>query len=809
MATNKTSNRKPAGRPNPSVKKPAKKNLKPGKKPKKKRCLFFRIVRGLFLTLFILGLFATVVFGGYVFAIAKSTPTIDVEAILRLSEPSTLYDKDGTYMDTLHSEVNRTVISFDQMPQQLKDAYVSIEDQRFYDHNGIDIRRIAGSVYIDVKRLILRQSGVHGGSTITQQLLKNTILSDEDTKLERKVKEIFLATNLETKLSKDQILTQYLNTIPVGGVYFGVEEGAKYYFGKDAKDLSLIECAYLAGVTQAPTTYNAYTDKNKADPTVYRNRTKTVLSKMKELNKITSDQYNQAISDIDNGKLVFTNAAAQSNNTLKYEYYIDPALSQVREDLKTKYKYTDDEVSKMFANGGLKIYTNMDKTLQDSVQGILDQTTVSAEKQKPNQIVNGTSYAFQASATVVDYKAGKVLAMVGGRGPQVAQGLNRAYDGRRSIGSGTKPLTVYGPAINEKLFTAASIIDDTPYTFSGGYTPHNDGGENDNSGNITLREGLRQSKNIVACKIEDKIGIKTGLLYGEKFGLKYDDSSKNLPGLALGQFTVSSSNPDGGNTYLMASSYGVFGNGGQYSKPKLYSTVKDSTGKTILDADHTEEQIFSEQAAYIMYDMLKGSMGFTGSNAKWGDMPVAGKTGTTSDSKDLWFNGLTPYLSASVWLGYDYPDTMYANSNTAAGVWGQIMAKASQGMSTNTDVEMPSTGLVQKSISKSSGKLATAYSDAFMEYFIEGTEPQSYSDTDVAPQPSTATQPNTTAPPNTPATVSGQPQTQVPENNGNTVNNGNAVNNGNTNNNGNAANNGNATNNGNTTNSGNLPANTR
>lgn len=736
MTTNKTSNKRPVKKPQSTSKSPSKKGIK---KVKKKKSLPRRIFKGIFLTLFLLFLAGSVIFGGYVFAIAKSTPPIDVQSILRLSEPSTLYDKDGTYMDTLHSEVNRTVIDFDQMPLQLKDAYVSIEDQRFYDHNGIDLRRIAGSFYTDVKKIITKQNGLHGGSTITQQLLKNTTLSDENTKFERKIKELCLATDLETKLSKDQILTQYLNTIPVGGVYFGVEEGARYYFNKHAKDLSLIECAYLAGVTQAPTTYNAFTDKNKADPTLYRNRTKNVIGKMKELNKISQDEYTKAVQDIDTGLLVFNNQQVQTNNSLAYESYIDPALSQVREDLKAKYKYTDDEVSKMFANGGLKINTNMNKTLQDSVQEILNETTVAAEKQKPNQYQEGTSvYAFQASATVVDYKSGQVLAMVGGRGTQVAKGLNRAYDGRRSIGSNTKPLTVYGPAINEKVLTAASIIDDSPYTFAGGYTPHNDGGESDFSGNILLREGLRQSKNIVACKVEDKIGIKTGLFYGEKFGLKYDESSKNLPGLALGQFTVSSSNPDGGNTYLLAAAYGVFGNNGSYSKPKLYSTVKDSTGKVILEASHDEEQIFSPQAAYIMYDMLKGSKGFTGTNAQWGDMPVAGKTGTTSDSKDLWFSGLTPYLSASVWLGYDYPDKMSSNSNFAAGVWAKIMAKAHEGLPTNIDVEKPSTGLIEEKVCKDTGKLATAYSNAYTEYFIEGTEPTTYSDYNVPTTPAPA-----------------------------------------------------------------------
>ena len=763
MPTQNNKPRRPVQYPQNAAKKTTNKNIKnykkgnkKYKKTQKKKSLIGRIFKWTFLTMLILFLAVSVVAGGYVFAIIKSTPPLDVETVLRLSEPSSLYDKDSQYIDTIHSEISRTVIDFDQMPQNLKDAYVSIEDQRFYDHKGIDPRRILGSLVTDVKKIFKKQNGLHGGSTITQQLLKNTTLSDESSKLERKIKEIWLANNLESQLSKDQILAQYLNTIPVGGIYFGVQEGAKYYFNKDASQLNLIECAYLAGVTQAPTTYNAFIEKNKKDPTPYLNRTKTVLSKMKELGKITEQDYNTAIADIDAGKLQFNYSQAQVNYSLDYECYIDPTLEQVRNDLKAKYKYTDEEITKMFANGGLQIYTNMDRSLQDATQNILNNTKVNGYTKngtlvKPDAYKPNTeSFEFQASATVVNYKTGEVLAMVGGRGKEVAKGYNRAYYQRRSPGSTTKPLTAYGPAINEKILTAASIIEDTP----GDDIPAINKGSF--LGPIPLREGLRQSKNAVASRVVNKIGKETGLYYGEKFGIKYSNTTKQAEPyqyLALGQFAVNSTDADknevndGSNTYVMSSAYGTFGNNGVYTTPKLYSSVKDSTGKTILEAPHTQEQIFMPSTAYIMYDMLKGSREFTGYNAQFGNIPTAGKTGTTEECKDLWFTGLTPYLSASVWLGYDNNYSMYDNdSNTAALVWAQIMKVAHQGYPDNdkTDVKKPSE-LVECTICTTSGNLPTGGCPTRVEYFVPGTEPTTYcgSGGNSGCSPNTTTQPQT------------------------------------------------------------------
>lgn len=709
------------------------------KKPKKRRILKWIILSMLFicLSVFVVGL-------GYVYAIINTLPPLDVRAVLNLSQPTSIYDGDEVFMDNIHTDIDRNIISYDKIPQHLKDAYTSIEDQRFYEHSGVDLRRIAGSLYTDVRKYfngqINGQSGLHGGSTITQQLLKNTILTNEDFIVERKIKEIWLALKLEEQLNKDQILYQYLNTIPLGGTAYGVDSASNLYFAKSANELNLIECAYIAGITQAPTYYSAYNINNKDNPSVYIDRTKIVLAKMKELGKITEEEYNQAIADLDGGKLTFKKK--KLTYTLEYEWYINPAVSQVRADLKSKYKYTDDEVSKLLANGGLKIYTNMNRPLQDYAQDVLNKTSVEGENE--SKIGNTQTPAFQGSATIVDYKTGKVLVLIGGRGAHDAQSINRGYDELRSIGSSTKPLTVYGPAINEKVMTAASVVDDAPIPESIGklymdgskpYNPQND--DRSYSGLIPIREGMKYSKNVVSVLTEHNLGIETGIAYGEKFGLKYNPKFTGIATLALGQFRNDPANPDGGNTYILSSAFGVFGNKGEYTTPKLYSRVEDSNGKVLLDAEVTKKAIFSEQTAYIMYDMLKGSRSITGPAAQWGDMPVAGKTGTTTNSKDIWFSGLTPYLSGSVWLGYyDNSKSVGSNSNLSAKVWGQIMAKAHEGLEVK-DLEMPD-GIVTVAVCQDSGKLPTDLcgndprgSRIYHDLFISGTEPTTLCETHV------------------------------------------------------------------------------
>lgn len=715
----------------PKSKKPVKpKKPKKSKTTKKSRKLFKGIFLGLlfcFLAIFVVGI-------GYAFAVIKATPPLNVEAVLSLNQPSSVYDSNGDFIDNLQSDEERYVIDSSKIPANLKNAFVSIEDERFYQHDGIDIRRILSSAYLDVKRLITKQKGLNGASTITQQLLKNTILTNDVT-LERKIREAYLAINLEKDLTKDQILTAYLNTIPLGGHEYGVQAASLFYFGKSASDLSLIQCAYIAGVTQAPSYYMAYTASNMKDPTPYINRTLTVLEQMYKLGYINNAQYTKATNEVKNGGLVFK--SNKISYKLNYEWFVYPAVDQVKEDLKAKYNYSDEEVSKLLANGGLKIYTTMDKNLQDFTQNTLNDYKNLGISNKETYDKNGVPL-LQASATIMDYRTGHVLAMVGGRGNQPPQSLNRAYDDLRPIGSSTKPLTVYGPGIDKKIITAATVANDAPIpeeigkkypTSDGPYNPKDSPDEYD--GPMTARDALTHSKNTIAVLTEDKIGLKTGIEYGEKVGLKYNSASKSsIAALALGQFNDAPNDRDGGNTYTLAAAYGTFGNNGVYTKPILYTKVVDSTGKVILDNTTPKQtKVFSPQAAYILYDMLKGPVNeYNATGAKFGDMPVAGKTGTTSNSDDLWFAGLTPYLSAAVWVGYDKPTQLLGSSSGNAVIWGKLMAKANENLPVK-DIEEPS-GIVRMDVCKDSGDIPTPFCSqdirgnrVYSELFIDGTQP--------------------------------------------------------------------------------------
>lgn len=686
------------------------------------------------ITIFSLFILSLVASGGIILAIIQNAPTLDVNQILTLNETSVLYNDKNQFMDVVVTPEQRTVISFNDMPQDLKNAFVSIEDERFYKHNGIDLRRISGVIYIDIKSKLKGQSTLQGASTITQQLLKNTLLSSE-VSLKRKIQEIYLALKLENHLTKDQILEAYMNTIFLGGRANGVEAASAQYFNKKAKDLNLIECAFIAGVTQSPTaSYSAATKKNQS---VYISRTQTVLMKMHENGYISDQQYNDALSDLAN-KLTFQ-FPSTSNSKLNYGWFSLPAIEQVKKDLKLEYHYSDADVNHLLMYGGLKIYTTMDKDAQDNTQSLLNDDSTFGINSKKDK--NG-SLQPQASAVIMDYHSGEVKAIVGGRGDnnQPLMTYNRAASENflRPSGSSIKPLTVYGPAIDSKQLTASTEVEDAPlpdniaqlYGQGGNQYPSNDSREYGIYGaSVTLRNGLMHSLNTVATRIENQIGLKTGAEYAEKFGLNLDSSDKtSIAALSLGQLH------HGVNPFIMAAAYGTFGNNGNYTYAKLYSKVIDRTGKVILENKHKTKRVLSPESSYIMYDLLKGpvSSSGTGPRANFGDMPVRGKTGTSGDQRDLWFCGLTPYYSASVWIGND--DNSVINkisSNTAAGTWAAIMQPIHQNLQPK-DIEIPQ-GVVSSVVCEDSGKLPTSacYSDptgnkTYSELFIDGTVPTDY-----------------------------------------------------------------------------------
>lgn len=681
---------------NRNKQKPKKRSERHTSKGKK----FFKIVS---ITLMFLVLTAIVTVAGYAFAVIKSTEDLNLADITNLSQQSKIFDANNELMDTSMTDEKRNMLESNEIPQSLKDAYMSIEDERFESHQGIDIKRILGAAVFNVKSKLSGSDAMQGGSTLTQQLIKNTVLTNEKS-LDRKIKEAYLAIQLEKQMTKDEILTAYLNTIPLGGLAFGVEASSQRYFAKSASELNLIESAYIAGLTQAPGSYDAFTEKNQEDPSRYIKRVKTVLAKMLEHEKITQAEYDQAISDLDNGKLVFTYTAPV--DSFNYEWFTRAALDQVKEDLIEKLGYTEDEAEKMINKGGLEIHTTMDRELQHEVQAILDDRSNLGVPGSDTLNEFGTP-DLQASAVITDYKNGQVKAIVGGRGKQPGASLNRASGILKSPGSSVKPLTAYGPFIDMKLGTTGSVFDDAPFepalASKYGYKGPNNYG-NTFRGYTTLNVGIAKSLNPIAAKVVDAVGIKNAKAYGEKFGLTYTPESETISALALGEFHKPPT--EGGNPYQMANAFGAFGNEGVVTEGMFYTEVKDSTGKVILKAEPTKTQAVSPQTAYIMYDMLRGPIP---SVAAVPGISTVGKTGTSTDSKDFFFAGLTPYYSASVWVGYDMPKSMSNTSSTktSASVFGKIMRVAHKGLPSTNGIARPSSGIVNVSVCADSGMIPT------------------------------------------------------------------------------------------------------
>ena len=712
------------------------KDRKQKKNSPKNQSKVTKFLKWFFIGVLLLGITAITIVGFYVLSIIRSSPELDVQAIQSLNQPSILYDDQGNFMDNVITREQRYVVKSDEIPDNLKKAFVAIEDERFYEHKGIDIKRIAGVIASNIKGKLSGSNTVQGASTITQQLIKNAVLTNE-VSYERKIKEMYLALELEKHLSKDEILTTYLNTIPMGGYQYGVSAAAQRFFSKNVSDLNLIECAYLGGLTQAPTSYDGLSEINKENPSRYLNRTKSVLFKMHELGYISSEQYNNAINEIDTNGIKFkpNNKLSETN----FEWFTRPTITQVKQDLMNKYKYTQDEVDKLIANGGLKIYTSMDRNLQNNVQKVLDDpNNYKAITNNPNEKNEDDVYKLQASATIIDYKTGHVKALVGGRGEQPAMSHNRAYYDLKSIGSATKPLTVYGPAIDLGLGGAGSVVNDSPLTnkelSSTGYKDQPKNEYNSYRGPLTFREAIKISSNLAAIKVANEVGVSNSIAYGEKLGLVYGPHSRGISTTALGQFQNDPNNPDGGNTYTLASAFGVFGNNGVKTNAKLYTKVLDSHGNVLLDTSTPEEiKIFSPQTSYIVYDMLKDQVeSGSAKPAKFGNIPVAGKTGTTTGDKDYLFAGLTPYYSAAIWIGYDKPREMRTSSGIVTSpIFGKIMGLAHKGLQYK-EVEQPS-GISKIAVCMDSGLKPTSLctqdprgSRVYYDWFINGSAPNQY-----------------------------------------------------------------------------------
>ncbi|NFF61862.1 PBP1A family penicillin-binding protein [Clostridium botulinum] len=713
------------------------------KKTKKKKFKPFKIILISLLSLFII---STIVAGGLVLAVMKTAPDLDIHEIVAASDASKIYDDKGELIDNIITSKKKILVKYDELPKNLVNAFVSIEDERFFEHKGIDFKRIAGAFLIDIKNMLKGNSGLQGASTITQQLIKNTLFETHgntlNDKVRRKVQEWYLAPKLEKEVGKEVIMETYLNTIYLGGRAIGVGAAADQYFGVSINKLDLIQCAFIAGLPQSPSVYYPYSRTSKKDPSKYINRTKTVLSKMKENGYISESQYIEAIAELDTDKFGVTedrslqtlghytiHKPANVDEKYNFEWFTRPVIDNVKKDLKEIYNYSDDEIEKLLVNGNLKIYSTMNKNLQVETQKLIN------EDDKLNSLSQEGKDGLkepQASAVLTDYHTGEIKVIIGGRGEQPALSFNRATNAKVPAGSSIKPLTVYAPAIDSKMATACTVLEDSPLpdTMSKKYSspgtvwqPKNANGVY--SGYLGLRDALKNSVNVFAVKLEDKIGLNTGIKYGEKFGLTFDNIDKHsMAALALGELS------GGTNTFTMANAYGVFGNNGLYSSPRLYTKVVDRNGATILETKTQTTQVLSPESAYIMYDLLKGPVkegtATRINNTYTSQIPLVGKTGTSTKSKNLWFCGLTPYYSGSVWIENKYGQNI--SSSDAAAIFGKIMNKAVENLPV-TDIKMPD-NIVKAEVDRVSGLLPSdlSYKDprgsqVYNELFIKGTVP--------------------------------------------------------------------------------------
>jgi len=698
---------------NSNIKKNSRKNKFSARHPKFMVFLKICIIIALLLCVVGAGVVAAMFFGlfGDDFEISKDDLVIG-------SANSIVLDKNGNEIANLSKEQQRKIISLDDMADYLPKAYIAIEDKRFYDHNGVDWKRTLGAI----GNTLVRGGSSYGGSTITQQLVKN-ITGDKDSSgiagIMRKVKEWAKAYQVERMISKQQILELYLNILFVGGQdIHGVELGAKYYFNKSAKDLDLAQCAFLAGINSSPNSYNPF-DESKDQEKVKENIKKkvlTVLKEMKDQGYITNeDDYNNAVAEAEAG-LVFTKGNVES--ATDYSYHTDAALKQIINQVMQEKNVSREFAEKYVYSSGLVIYTTEDPTIQATVEQEFSKTKYQLkgnEKDKNGSLKNDHT---QAGMAIIDYKKGEVVAVGGNLGEQTASGWNRATQMVKQTGSSIKPIADVAPALQEKIITPATVYNDNKTDFNG-YSPKND--HDKYRGFINVRQFIATSQNIPAVKIMKELTPKKSIEYLEKMGISsLDNKNDNELPLAIGGLT------HGISPLEMAAAYGTIANDGVYITPTFYTKVTDSSGNVVLTPKQEQKKVFSEQVAYLTRSITEEPVK-SGGTATYCDITgieTCAKTGTTDDSKDRWLCGMTPYYSAAVWFGYDSPEEVrYSGTNPAGQIWSSVMKTIHKKLA-NANFNTPS-GITQATVCRKTGCLATtSCTDTYTETFAQDNLPE-------------------------------------------------------------------------------------
>ena len=642
----------------------------------------------------------------------ETTPDLDVDKIETQNLTSFIYDCNGELITAYKGTENRVWAYYDEIPENLVYAFVAVEDARFFTHNGIDIKRIIGAFVSN-----LQNESTQGGSTITQQLVKTTLLSTEQS-YKRKLQEAYLAIELESEYSKEQILEWYLNIIPLGESNYGVKAAAKDYYDKDLSELTLRECASLAAITRNPSRYNPRRNYyGTGEPSIIDDRTDYVLECMYDNGFISKAEYDAALAD---------SLTVVEDSTVNDLYDMPSAVETVLDDAVTELladrgledtSENRSAVRREIQEGGYHIYSTIDPEIQNIVEDVLYNWEDYPELADPSDEYASSTQAIQpqAACVIYDYISGEIRAVVGSRTPQTQfLVLNRATDSNMPVGSSIKPLAVYGPAL-DKGYAPGSVSSNLPVPIEGwgtakGYPSNFTSGTY--RGMVTLRAGMRASLNTVAANtLMSMVGISDSVEYLEAMGIDPDHINADGSGLALGSSGIT--------VREMAQAFGTIANSGTYQKPLTFTKITDADGNVILDMKakqaESQRQVFREGTAYMLVDMLVDAVqSGSGRSARIDGMTVAGKTGTHSDYKSVFFAGFTPYYSGAVWVGHDEFKSLYSGATggkEAAPIWKAVMERIieAKGQEDKEIIEddPESLGLTRVTLCSLTGKLAT------------------------------------------------------------------------------------------------------
>lgn len=613
---------------------------------------------------------------------------------VKLSYTTTIFVEDASGAPQEYMEIqtgqDRTWIDYKDIPEHTRQALIAIEDKRFLEHNGVDWKR---TIFAALNEVFHLSDTRQGGSTLTQQVVRN-LTGDKEVRIDRKVREIMRALQLERDYSKDQILEMYLNTAFFGNNAYGIQAAAETYFSKDATQLTLAESASIIGITQSPTKHDPF--KHPADN---KKRQEHILWEMKEQGMISQAAYNEAVAETLNFQREVSAARRQT-----YNYFIDHLIETVIADLCDQKGYAYADAENMVNRGGLRIYATVNPAMQD---------TVSAFYENPDNFPPVNSEEYPQSAFVALAPDGRILALAGGIGEKSnARQFNRATQAKRQTGSSIKPLAAYLMAFENDLVTWSTLMDDHPITIKENGVdmtwPVNFQGTYE--GMMTIDRALRESRNTIAVKLvqsvgpqrvfdflHDRLGFDSLIPAGQE---QRDDV--NLSAMALGGMTY------GVTPLELAGGYQIYANGGSFTKPYCYTKVLDARGNVLLQADTAARHVIAPETATVINRLMQRVTlpGGTGNGARWSNLPVAGKTGTSTDDYDQWFVGVTPYMVTATWMGYDTPKKISYYSYPPPVVFNRLASQLHQGLEAK---DFPVWGdTVQKTYCAESGGLAVA-----------------------------------------------------------------------------------------------------